>query len=499
MNKSTNKTVKTTCKSANKTVNREVNLSADQFSQLLSEYTSERMSGFHPSADTSRVRSEWSTDQVNFQMADFKTIVNRSYNAYKSNTYLKSAVEVLKANIIEKGIKPKPVICKENGEINKELNNEIIGQWNKFNDFAFADNKTVYQKQNTILTSVVVTGNCFILKTLSKKKNSPFSFGLKLLDSRHLDYTKDTFTANKDGSYIKKGIKYNIDDEPVEYYFTKYKNAISADRVIHVYNEDLADETFGNPLFLQSLPMIYDIENIIKYQLLSTRLTAGIALWIKKGEGYSIKSASPLQIYESDVKPEVIGGDTGKVSSEITLIEHCLTSIASSLGLSKAALTRDSKENFSGARLRSLNDQLAFDTFNKFLCKSAFHPIYVWFLEDIIRQGLISLKATQYYKDVWTYQQCYFQSFQKGYIDPLDQTRTDIERIEGKLTSYKDYYSSKGKDWKVELSQIAEEAKYMQDIGLTPKDVNDSIARKSQSQVEKEVELRDEELLTGDR
>lgn len=443
-------------------------LTAEQFLKFVEEHTSARMAGFvHPASESGRTRSDWGTSELPLSVADIKIITNRAARAYKSHTWLKAAVEVIRVNVIEKGLKPRPVIKKQNGEINKSLNEEITEQWKRFNDYAFTGNFTFYQKQHTILKSMLVTGACYIIK-IASLKDSPFNFSLKLKDNRHLDFTKDTFGENKDKSYVKHGIKYDKDGEPVEYYFKDYKNAIPADRVIAAYFEDLADENIGLSIFLQSLPTIYDIESIIKYQLLSTRLTAGIALWSKTGDAPKVKEMSPLSIMTSESKPEVIEG-TSRVNQEIVpLIDTCLTSIASSLGLSKAALMRDTlKESFSGGRLRSLNDELTYETLSKAFCKAALQPVYVWFLSDIIISGKLSVKSTEYTRDKWTYHQAYWQGKLKEYIDPLDQANTDATKIKNRLMSFKDYYQSKGKDWRVELDQIAEEAKYMRDHGLT--------------------------------
>ena len=467
-----------------------LSLTAEQFEQFLDEYQSQRMAGFvHPSSEAGRLRSEWGTSESPLSVADVRVITNRAIAAYKSNTWLKSAVEVFRSNIVEKGIRPRPVIKNRSGEIDKKLCTEIGDLWDRFNDVAFKGNKTLYQKQHTMLTSLLVTGNCFIVKVKPPKK-SHFTFGLKLKDTRHLDFSKDTFDKNKDGSYVKHGIKYNSDEEPTEYYFKDLKNAIPADRVIHVFYEDLSDDNMGMSVFLQSLPILYDIENIFKYQLLSTRATAGIALWIKKEEDdsqYNTVSCTPLRIIESRTKPEVIQG-TSRVSQEIIpLIENVLLSVAGSFGLSKAALTRDSlKESFSGGRLRSLNDQLAFETFTKFFSKAALHQIYVWFLEDIIVSGKMSLKAAQYRSDPWLYQEAYWQGHIKQYIDPLDQVRTDAEKLKNRLLTYKDYFQSKGKDWKVELKQMSEEHNFMKELGLPEKSVQESIENNSEAENSKE-------------
>jgi capsid protein len=270
--------------------------------------------------------------------------------------------------------------------------------------------------------------------------------------------------------------------------------------VIHVYLPEIAQQRIGLSALLAALPLLYDIEMLLQNQVLTSRVAAGLLMWLKKSgaDTFSVKDdilpMSPLNIIRSEDKPEAIQGSSKVAMEVIPLIKQCLQAIAASLGVSYSAISRDlNGESFSGGRLRNMMDLQSTDMLYKFFCKSALLPVYEWAIEDAISTRLIkSVNIDTYNKDRRAYNQCYFSRQPQDYIDPLDNTRNIVEKINANLMTLKTYYEEQGLDWVEQLQQRALEIKMQKDLGITTAEAVTVAKSETKSDTERKKEKNNE-------
>lgn len=474
------------------------------------DYMSERMAGLGDfgtglsgdigASATSRVRQDWSLSNGAMTTFSLKTITNRAMREYYQNPWLKAAILTLTGNILGPiGTRPKPRIHTKS-KLNKILSEAFATCFSRFDDEC--DNKfTFCQREFTIISSVIVTGNCFIIKVQNPSDDPMFTFGIDLFDTSHLDFNKDTIGKNKDGSYVQYGVKYDKQNKPVEYYFVD-DQTFKADEVIHVFYPERAQQKMGITWFVSSLPALYDIGQLQQNQLLSSRVAAGLLMWMKKDEEpFSLTDdiipMSPLNMIRTTEKPEIIEG-TSKVTQElIPLIKQTLQSFAACLGISYSAVSRNMDgESFSGGRLRNMADQQACNMYFKFFCKAGFQGVYRWFVADVINTKQVGVSIVEYKKDKYLYHQCSWAKQEPDYIDPLDNTRNIAEKRKSKQMTDKEFCDSKNIDLEEHYDQLALEKQMRKDRGIedegdlaaTPIEPTKSeVEKKKQKKSEKEV------------
>lgn len=440
---------------------------------------------FGNASDVGRTRQDWSVGESALTSYSLQIITNRALRAYHSNTWLQGAMLTLGCGILSPvGIKPTPKVYGTDGKIDKKICAEISKLWKRFNDEC-CDYLPLQQNENLILSSTFVTGNCFIVRVKSKK-TSKFSFRLELFDTSTLDFNKDTFSKRKDGSFVQYGIEYDKDGVPVKYYF-KEDNVFDAKDVIHVFIPKIAQQRIGISMFMAGLATLYDIEMMLQNQILTTRVGAGLLLWMKKTpeESFSLTDdmipMSPLNIIRTNDKPEPIQG-SNRVSDEVVpLMKEALQSFGSSVGVSYSSISRNLEgESFSGGRLRNMMDEQTFDKYYKWFSKAAMQQIYVWFIDEIVKTRMCkSISIESYREDPYQYHDCHWYRKKPDYIDPLDQVRVWVEARDAGIITDKELLDLAGKDLLEHYEQLAFEIMTKQSMGIVNKNADNSEQKQS--------------------
>jgi capsid protein len=428
---------------------------------------------FGSASDVGRTRQDWTAAESALTAYSLQIITNRALRAYHSNTWLQGAMLTLECGILSPvGIKPTPKVYMSDGKIDKKVCAEISKLWKRFNDEC-CDYLPLQQNEGLILDSAFVTGNCFIVRVKSKK-TSKFSFKLEFFDTSNLDFNHDTMLKNKDGSFTQYGISYDKEGQPVKYYF-KEGNVFDAKDVIHIFIPKIAQQRVGISAFMAGLATLYDIEMMLQNQILTTRVGAGLLLWMKKEDGVTVNPVddvipmSPLNLLITPTKPEPIQG-SNRVSDEVVpLIKQGLESFGASVGISYSSISRNLEgESFSGGRLRNMMDEQTFDKYYKWFSKAAMQQIYIWFMDEIVKTRMIkSISIEQYRNDPYEYQDCHWYRKKPDYIDPLDQVRVWVEARDAGIITDKELLDLAGKDLLEHYEQLAFEIKKKMDMGIT--------------------------------
>ncbi len=145
--------------------------------------------------------------------SNLSTLRTRSHDIVRKNPYALNAIEAIVSNCIGTGIKP------QSRARDADFRKAIQELWLRWTDEADAAGICdFYGLQSLVLRSVVESGECFIRIKIDKK-NATVPLKLQVLESEHLDISKDYPLQN--GNIIKTGIEFDKTGRRVAYYLYK--------------------------------------------------------------------------------------------------------------------------------------------------------------------------------------------------------------------------------------------------------------------------------------
>lgn len=442
----------------------------------INKFNVERYDGFGNSitsaSDIGRVRTDWKQGESGANSWNIRTIVNRSLRASHSNCWVQSCIRTLRIGILSAdGPIPRPRLRLPNGKMNKPLNTKVKKLWNRFNDEVHF--LPIRESYNLMMNTLIVTGNCFIVRVKDDDPENEFSFRIEIFGTQHLDFSHDTPIKDKNGNFTQFGIAFNKAGKPTKYFFKEDNTFLAAD-VIHIFVPEMAQQKIGLPWISPALPNLYDIEQLLQNQNLTSRVLAGLVMWMKKESDDNFDPEndmipmSPLNIVRTFTKPEVIAGSGQVTEDVIPLIEINLKAITSSLGISYASVSRDlTGESFSGGRMRNMSDAITFDNYFKIISKIMLQKIYNWFFEEIVTtRKLREISIEDYKADKFSFRECFFYRKPVDYVDPLDNIRTDIEARNAGLITENELMELSGRDLEEHYEQLALEKQMREKLGI---------------------------------
>lgn len=134
------------------------------------------------------------------------------------------------------------------------------------------------------------------------------------------------------------------------------------------------------------------------------------------------------------------------------------------------ALGDSSGFNFASGRLDKLSWRKKVDIRQKDVVRDVLYPMFTkWFAEARLIDGLLPLEVVgPGYTPRFTW---FFDG--DGAVDPSKEATAREKNLKSKSTSLAEVWAEKGKDWRKGLTQISEEKKFMESLGLTEEEAQD--------------------------
>ena len=205
-------------------------------------------------ASKGRNTNDWigvsSSSNVEIQ-TDIVTLRNRSRELSRNNGYAKNYFRVMANNIVGIGITPKPIIIGRSGK--SERVKEVWDLWASSVKCDYDARYNFYGLQRLIIKTVIVSGECLVIKRLASSKYD-IPVRLQILEGDFLDQGKFSL-ENEYGGITWYGIEFNKQGERVGYWlwnrhpgeFASQSKRIDAKYVIHVYDPERPGQHRGVP------------------------------------------------------------------------------------------------------------------------------------------------------------------------------------------------------------------------------------------------------------
>jgi lambda family phage portal protein len=314
-----------------------------------------------------------SSSSINALLASsLSTLRTRSHDIVRKNPYAANAVDSIVSNCIGTGIKP------QSKAKDAEFRRKIQELWLHWTDEADAAGLCdFYGLQALVLRSVIECGECFVRMKIDKK-NATIPLKLQVLESEHLDSSKDQTLAN--GNVIRSGIEFDKTGKRVAYYLYREhpgENSplcglnidsvrISVSEILHIFRPLRPGQIRGEPWLSNVLLKLHELDQYEDAELVRKKTAAMFAGFVTRldpdsemfgdqrdaGPGIAMAGLEPgtMQFLDpgEDVKfssPADVGG------TYEAFIKQQLRAVAVGLGISYEMLTGDlSSVNYSSIR-----------------------------------------------------------------------------------------------------------------------------------------------------
>jgi lambda family phage portal protein len=311
-----------------------------------------------------------SNSSVNALLASsLSTLRTRSHDIVRKNPYAANAVDSIVSNCIGTGIKPQSK--SKDPEFRKRIQQLWLDWTDEADSAGLAD---FYGLQALVLRSVIECGECFVRMKIDKK-NSTVPLKLQVLESEHLDSSKDMTLPN--GNVIRSGIEFDKSGKRVAYYlyrehpgdssFASLESVrIPASEILHIYKPLRPGQIRGEPWLSNVLLKLHELDQYEDAELVRKKTAAMFAGFVTRldpdsdifGEHDANEHGTAFAGLEPGTMQFLDPGEDVKFSSPADVggtyeafIKQQLRAVAVGLGISYEMLTGDlSSVNYSSIR-----------------------------------------------------------------------------------------------------------------------------------------------------
>jgi lambda family phage portal protein len=440
---------------------------------------------------TGRLLQSWTTknSSYDYDIRDgVETLRARCRDLAENNEYATRYLKLCVTNIVgAKGIILQNKSMFENGRPDTVANKIIEREWREWSKRSSASvDKSLswLDMQRVIVETAAMDGEIFILK--HKNADNKYRFALQLVEADYCD-----IKFNDESRNIKMGIEYNSDQKPIAYWMYKkhpgdsqqYTNSFServrieADKVIHVFYKERSSQTRGVPWMKAGMKNLKHLAGYKEAELIASRVAAAKMGFLitdsgdeYKGEGIDVDgnvtiSAEPGTFEQLPKGWSLDQWDPQHPNSAFKeFIKTELQGLASALNVSYMSLSQDLEgASYSSGRLGSLDERDNWRVKQQWISDICHNNIFSDWLENVLLLGITKLPYSKYDK---------FNSpkwFPRGWdwVDPLKDSKANIEEINNNLKSRSQVVAEKGLDFVDVVEQLQYENEVLQEAGLS--------------------------------
>jgi len=417
----------------------------------------------------------------------------RARDLCNNNDYAKKYIRLVQANVIgPTGVKLQ-VKSKEYDEKKKKwiedklANAKIERAWA---DWCRAENCTVNGKLTfrqvceLIITHAARDGEMFT-KYVKGKSVNKYGFALQLIEPDHVDERKNIYNENE---ITVMGVKLDKQRRPLGYYIKKdspnrsngsYETEfVPADKMLHLYDPERADQTRGVTWMAQSIIRLKMLDGYEEASLVNARASAAQAGFFEtdpetnleyegdevdaNGDMYMHLEAGVWQQLPPGVKAHSVNPEYPHPQHEM-FVSRTLMGIASGLNVSYSSLSGDySKANYSSERAAKLDERDQWKRIQGWFIDSFLNPVFSQWLSTALLSDQLTLPNDKYDKfnaPVWFARRW-------DWVDPQKDIEAKGKELELLLTTRTKIAAEKGEDFEELLEERKEEQEKIKELEL---------------------------------
>lgn len=417
-------------------------------------------------------------EDINVMSRDM--IRHRARDLERNADYVEAAILAMERNVVGSGIR---LDCKlDDSDLEKKIE-ELWSSWCHAENCDVTGRMCFCEILKISVRRMLVDGGLLLVAAYSGNKKYPLQLQIKEVD----ELDSGVLFCGK--NQVVGGIEINEYNRPIAYHFTVYDGfgetgktvRIPADRVIYLNRIKRSSQVREISGFANILSRLRDLNQFLNAVSVKERMLACLAVFIKKvnaamglgrnqkidkATGAKKKKLAPGMIMELDAGDEIqVVNPSGQASNAKDMVSILLRAVASAMGLSYEAVSRDmSQSNYSSARQNLIEDRETYKEWQHYLSEHLCRKVYHWWLDSCVMAG--SLSIPDYFSNREKYENCEWIAKGMSWIDPVKEVNASRIAMETHQTTLQEVAAEQGKDWRAILEQRAKEKKMMQDLGL---------------------------------
>ena len=431
----------------------------------------------YDSAKTGRTRTDWgiTTDTpYNDSKADILKLIARSRNAYDNDPIFSQAIDSIINNTICTGMRPQPMVMKQDNKPNKMINKALADGWRRYNDeWDRREMITFYEAQRLSLTTTAVSGG-ILSNTVQAVKGKLLPIAKQLIEPDRLQISKDAYHVTKDNLTPKRQILHGVEvDEygkPVRYWLKGLSKPVSAINMHHAFIHKRPEQHIGIPWGAAVLDSVWDMHQLHEDTLIKSRALADVVWWMNSDTSNAFSKTGDkdddenrileeLMFLRTPNEPKIIKGDDTITQAVQPLSRMVLHSICSGLGTSYMTVTRDLEGgNFAASRSIIIEERRYYRALQKWFAKAFCQPEWTDFVYWMVFTGQVpGLTIDLYLRNPHKYTQCWWKPESWDWVDPYKDTNADVLMKKNRLATDAELLAKNGKDVESHYKQLQEE------------------------------------------
>ncbi len=452
----------------------------------------------YAAAKTPKTSSGWHPLDTNVNdliSSSASTVRGRVRQLVRDFPYVARAANVIVNFTVGTGITVQARV-KSDGKLARPVNQSIEDGFARWSDHADVSGRLCFgELQELAKRSLVETGEYIFIKRYSGKR-SIIPYALQAMEPDRLC----TYGAKTTGSNaIHDGVEYDPSTgEALFYHFSDDGYAgktfrVDARDVIHGFKTVRPGQLRGISIFTPIVLLSRDINEFMDATLDRAKLSAKWLAFVKsenpmqfqQARGVKTEEYSRIEELENALIEYLRPGESvefanGTMPGETfdPYIRLILRMISVGAGVSYELVSGDySGINYSG--LRGIRNDLAKDIepHQIDMVRHFCHPVYCDVLERLAMRGAVNVPFKAYTKDPYVFQRAAWMPPGAEYIDPLRESKAQVEQIRNLLRSPQEICRSRGRDLENVLDEAQEFKLMCQERGLEVKETSTALAQ----------------------
>lgn len=447
-------------------------------------------------------------------------IVERCIELVQDNPYAAGIKDTFATTVIGPGLIPQPEIDREALGIDKEEARAIRARqraiWRKWSPWADAGERmTIGGIQFLLECNNMQYGEHVVLPLMLNKPGRPYALALQIVSPMRLrtptdklgDHNiRDGVELDRNGApkacWIKKAV-HQTDRKTL--YLPDTSNHFERipvwnghrRQVIHQFINDDAEQVRGTPKLAPALKFFQDLNDLLDAELVSSIVTAAMALFVETGvaDPYSFADNLPgfndygpnrstgtsdktvryqeiiaggVMYGEKGQKPHLLSANRpGTTFDPFTKI--ILKAVASAIGVPHVALFKDLEAtSFAGFRGAMLEAWRTYIFRRIYIGQNTLAPIRAMLLEEAYLRR--ELKVRDFYSNMEAYTAVSWQGYPKGDIEPVKAAQADVLLNQNDMKTLETIAAERGTTVEALIEQLAEEEEMKAEAGLRPRE-----------------------------
>lgn len=430
--------------------------------------------------------------EIRWSLRDLR---NRSRDLERNNEYARRYLQLLQTNIVgESGFRLQLKGRNIDGTIDMAGNNIIEAAWE---DFCRLGGPTVDGKMsmtdlsNHVIRGMARDGEVFL--HIVNKNYLRHGIGVQIIEPDRVDDQMNE--TLRDGNQVRMGIELDsstrrvaayhvLVNNPGDYDYATtttgtFRQRIPADRMLHVYVQERADQTRGVPWTVTAMPALKMLHGYREAELVAARVGAAKMGFFTSpaGDGFTADgfedTFTPLYDAEAGTFHQLPAGvdfkafdPTHPTTAFADFEKAILRGIAGGLGVSYTAIANDLEgTSYSSIRQGALEERDFYKTQQRFVIEHFIDPMFRLWMRHVMDFALIPINGQGKFEKFALGISWRARGFQ--WVDPLKEINAAVVGLQNGIISHTDIAATYGRDAEETFAQIQRDKEMAKIFGLT--------------------------------